>query len=117
MNPFWEQYLSYLKTHALACVLVFFIGRSLRRAIGAESEKRRIHGRYVFWWAFGTFAIGGPLGPLLFKVELGFGSDGFGWFCLLLGWLIGMIHGAIVLAFRPSRSQANNRVGPMQNEE
>ncbi len=100
MSPFWESCLSYLHAHALACVLVFFIGRSLRKSIGAESEKRRIRGRYVFWWTFGVFAIGGPLGPLLFKVELGFGSDGFSGFCLLLGWLIGSLHGAIVLALR-----------------
>ncbi len=117
MNPFWEQYLSYLQTHALACVLVFFIGRSLRRSIGAESEKRRIHGGYVFWWTFWTFAFGGPLGPLVATADLPYGAIGFGWFCLLLGWVIGTIHGAIVLAFRPSRTQADNRVGPMQNGE
>ena len=109
MSPFWEQYLSYLQAHALACVIVYFVGRSLRWAIGAESERRRIHGRYVFWWTFGTFAIGGPLGPLVFKVEMLFGAAGFGWFCLLVGWLIGMIHGAIVLAFRKGDEPVNSR--------
>lgn len=98
MSPFWEHYLSYLKTHALACVIVFFVARSLRKSIGAESKRRRTHGRYVFWWTFGAFAIGGPLGPLVTTADLPNGAAGFAWFCLILGWVIGSIHGAIVLA-------------------
>ncbi|AWM37245.1 hypothetical protein GobsT_48110 [Gemmata obscuriglobus] len=96
-----EAYLSYLGDHAVMTAMVFFVGRALRRGIGAESEARRIHGRYVFWWAVGAVAVGGPLGPLVAGADLPNGAIGFDLFCLLGGLLAGTLHGAIVLAVRP----------------
>ena len=90
---------SFLVNHAVLTVIVFVIGLALQRGIGAGSEKRRTHGRYVFWWSVGGFAIGGPL-ALLTKADLPLGAAGLANFCLLAGWLVGMVHGAVVLAVR-----------------
>lgn len=77
---------------------MFWIGRSLRRSIGAKSEAKRIHGRYVFWWAVAAYVVGGAFAPLF----AGFsnGALGLANFFLLAGWLVGTIHGAVVLARR-----------------
>ncbi len=97
---------SFLVEHTILTVVVFFVGRALRRGISAGSEARRTHGRYVFWWTVGAFAVGGPL-ALLTGAELPFGAAGMAYFCMLGGWLVGMVHGAVVLVLRrekPSES-------------
>ena len=99
-----DAYLSYLGHHAILTAIVFAVGRAVRRGIGAKSEARRIHGRYVFWWAVGAFAIGGPVGPFLVAADLPNGAGGFAMFCLLGGWMAGTLHGAVVLAAYPTRS-------------
>ncbi len=110
-------YQSYLVDHAIATAVVFAVGRALRRRIGAESEARRTHGRYVFWWAVGAFAVGGPLG-LFLGADLPYGAGGFAGFCLLGGWLVGTLHGAAVFAARPpappgaGRPDAEPRAAP-----
>ena len=95
--------LSFLVNHTIMIVIVFVVGRALQWGIGAGSEKRLTHGRYVLWWSVGSFAVGGPL-ALLTSADLPFGAAGFANFCLLAGWLIGMLHGAVVLAVRRSKS-------------
>lgn len=95
-----KAYLLYLGLHAVLTAIVFAVGRGLRRGIGADSAARRVHGRYVFWWAVGAFAIGGPLGPLVVGADTNEGAIGFAMFCLLGGWLVGTLHGAAVLVGR-----------------
>ncbi|MDY3561865.1 hypothetical protein R5W23_003293 [Gemmata sp. JC673] len=114
-----EAYLSYLGDHAVALAVVFAVGRALRRDIGAKSERHRVHGRYVFWWAVGAFAVGGAVGPWM-GADLPNGAIGFSGFCLLGGWLAGSLHGAVVLAARPGSASRGRtpdaepgRVGPV----
>ena len=95
-----NAYLSYLPDHAVQTAVVFAVGHVLRRRIGAESEARRVSGRYVFWWAVGAFAVGGPLGPVVATADPPYGAAGFAMLCLLGGWLVGTLHGAVVLAVR-----------------
>ena len=54
------MYQEFLFNHAFVTIVVFVIGRALQRGIGAGSETRRVHGKYVLWWSVGGFAIGGP---------------------------------------------------------
>ena len=89
----------YYQSLAIGTLFVFWIGRSLRRSIGAKSEAKRIHGRYVFWWSVGAYAVGGAFAPLIAGYSMG--AFGLANFCLLAGWLVGTTHGAIVLARRP----------------
>lgn len=105
MDAYLDAYWSYLGYHAGATVIFFFVGRALRRNIGAKSEGRRIHGRYVFWWAIGAFAVGGAVGPLLVRGDLPNGGTGIAMFCMLAGWLVGTLHGAVVLALRRSEGR------------
>ena len=105
-------YLSYVVQHSVMTAIVYAVGRALRQGIGAESEARRIHGRYVFWWAVGAFALGGLLGPLLGGADTTTGAGVFAMFCMLCGWLVGSVHGAVVLAarhFRPERTSMSRR--------
>lgn len=104
-----DAYLAYLGKHAVLTAFVFWFGRSLQRTIAAGSEDRRLHGQYVFWWALGAFAVGGPMGPFLVGADLPNGAMGFSMFCLLGGWLIGTLHGAVALDSRrsaPTKSDA-----------
>jgi hypothetical protein len=103
-----EAFLTYLGYHTAFTVLFFLLGRAIRRAIGAKSEARRIHGRYVFWWSVGAFAIAGPLGPLVAGADAPNGAMGFAMFCFLGGWLVGCIHGAVVLAVQPPPQDAGD---------
>ena len=96
-----EHLREYFRQLAMMTLLVFWIGRSLRRSIGAKSEAKRVHGRYVFWWSFGAFVVGGVTAPLI--ADSSMGAIGFANFCLLGGWLVGTVHGAIVLARRAPR--------------
>ena len=98
-----KMYQEFLFNHAFVTIVVFVIGRALQRGIGAGSETRRIHGKYVLWWSVGGFAIGGPL-ALITRADLPLGAAGFACFCLLAGWLIGTLHGAVVLARRRAKT-------------
>ena len=87
--------------------IVFAVGWQLKRAIGRGSETRRIHGEYVFWWTTGGYAAGWLI-ALLISVDNEGGMSGAAGFCLLIGWMIGMVHGGLVLATRRADS-ANDR--------
>lgn len=102
------EYGVYLSQHAFLTTIVFAAGYVMQRIIGAKSEARRIHGRYVFWWAIGAFALGGPLGLVLGVAEPPFGVFGFAMVCLLGGWLVGTLHGAFVLGDSPPGSLSTN---------
>jgi hypothetical protein len=98
-----ESFRTWLPTHLFATAVVFVVGSILRRHIGRKSPSRRLHGKFVFWWALGGYFVGG----LLFwntdeEVET-FEATGTALFGMLAGWLIGTLHGAIVLLIRRFR--------------
>lgn len=85
---------------------VLCIGFGCLQAIGRTSLQRRRHGRYVLgWMVFGSIAAGlvGVMyldGIRYYPFEADVGAAGFG---LLAGWLVGMIHGGLVLWLFPAR--------------
>jgi hypothetical protein len=101
-----DEYLSFLIDHAIMTLVVFAIGHALWRGIGASSEVRRSHGRYVLGWCVGGYFLGGLLGPFVAGAETPTGATGFAGFCLLAGWVIGTLHGAVALAVRRTRAPA-----------
>jgi hypothetical protein len=88
------------KEHAVMSVIVGLIAYSLWRNIGKDSAGRRLHGKYVMVWTVAGFVSGGVIVPYVWNAELGQGAIGGCWLLMLAGWLIGMIHGAIVLLHR-----------------
>ena len=80
------------------------IGLQLLRAIGRSSPARRRHGRFVLGWMLAGWLIGGAVGVWMiaycggYPGEADAGMAGFG---LLIGWVVGMVHGGVVLAFWP----------------
>ena len=81
----------------IGLVLLYFIGRS--------SPSRRRHGAYVLAWMIaGWFLAGLAAVPYVDGVrywpgEADLGAAGFG---MLAGWVVGMIHGALVLWLWPT---------------
>ena len=94
-----HTYTEYLLNHAIMTAIFFGIGKLMQRSIGAKSEARRTHGRYVFRWMIGSFGLGGALAPLF--ADGPYGPGGFAMFCMLCGWVIGMIHGGLMILFKP----------------
>ena len=93
----------YYLMHAVLSTGYFFAGRWMALRIRVGSEGRRVHGVFVFWWTWLGFTLGGIIAPLA-----GWGSGPMGWngmagFSLLAGWVIGMLHGGLVLAVRRFR--------------
>jgi hypothetical protein len=99
MDAFTTALLTYIWQHAVFTCLLFFVGRRLQRWIGAESESRRIHGQYVFWWSLAGFSLGGPILVFLLRADES-GTMGADMFGFLGGWLVGTINGAAVLLMR-----------------
>ena len=64
---------------------------------------RRLHGRFVLGWMIAGWAVGGCVGVILldnkryFLGETDVGLAGTG---LLAGWIVGMIHGGVVVWWR-----------------
>jgi hypothetical protein len=85
------------KEYAILSVIVALIAYSLWRSIGKDSVKRRLHGKYVMVWTVSGFVSGGVFAPYVMHADLGMGAIGGCWFLMLLGWLIGMVHGGIAL--------------------
>lgn len=85
--------------------LIYLIGRVLQKLIG-DNPKRRRHGKYVFWWMFGGYLCGAALGVCIID-NIRFyereADGGLAFTGLLLGWVIGMIHGGMALAFWPEK--------------
>jgi len=83
----------------IGLVLLYFIGRS--------SPWRRRHGTYVLAWMIaGWFLAGLAAVPYVDGVrywpgEADLGAAGFG---MLAGWIVGMIHGALVLWLWPTKN-------------
>ena len=86
--------------------LVLWIGLALLRSIGKSSPTRKRHGKFVLGWMLGGWVVGGAYGVCLidndryYPGEADAGMAGFG---LLIGWVVGMIHGGIVLAVWPHK--------------
>ena len=84
--------------------LVFGVGLVLLRAIGRSAPARRRHGRFVLGWMLAGWIVGGAYGVSIidnhmhYPGEADAGMAGFG---LLLGWVVGMAHGAVALAVWP----------------
>jgi len=85
----------------LLTAAVVGFGRLLLRAIGKSSPVRRRHGQFVLAWMLGGWIVGvGFTSWEIFYTNDRVGKDevvlpAFG---LLVGWAIGMIHGAIAIA-------------------
>jgi hypothetical protein len=86
--------------------LMFGVGLVLLRGIGQSSPGRRRHGKFVFGWMLGGWLVGTALGVCMIdnqsyhRNEADVGMAGFG---LLMGWLVGMIHGGVVLIMSPNK--------------
>ena len=91
----------------LCAGLVLWIGLVLLRAISKSSPARRRHGRFVLGWMLAGWLVGAAIGVCIidndryFPYEADVGMAGFG---LLIGWVVGMIHGCIVLAVSPGKT-------------
>jgi hypothetical protein len=85
--------------------LILWIGFSLLRAIGKSSPARRRRGKFVLAWLVGGWLVGSAIGVCVidnqnyYRNEADTGIAGFG---LLIGWVVGMIHGGIMLAVSPT---------------
>ena len=82
---------------------VLWIGLRLLGAIGKSSPSRRRHGKFVLGWMLAGWLVGGAIGVYIldgnhYPGEADVGMAGFG---LLAGWVIGMVHGGVVLAMWP----------------
>jgi len=88
-------------------VVILCIGLALLYAIGRSSPQRRRHGKYVVAWmvigwiAAGLVGVSYLDGVRYYPNEADIGAAGFG---MLAGWLVGMIHGGLVLWLRPVRN-------------
>jgi hypothetical protein len=92
----------------LGCIsaagLILLIGLGLLKVIGKSSITRRRHGKFVLSWVIAGWLLGGMIGVSIADNagyclgEVDVGMAGFG---LLIGWAVGMVHGAIVIASRP----------------
>ena len=100
MTP-WDHFLTGFAVCVVCTLGVAVVGHFLLGAIGEGSVARRVHGRYVYRWAVVGVAASGPLLPFADPDVGAF----FGWpmFCLLAGWLVGTIHGGLVLGVRTLR--------------
>jgi hypothetical protein len=82
-------------------------GLLLLYSIGRTSPQRRRHGKYVLAWMVIGWISAGLVGVWYldgvryYPFEADFGAAGFG---LLAGWLVGMIHGGLVLWLWPARN-------------
>ena len=89
-----------------AAVVFLLVGLALLYLIGRSSPKRRRHGTYVVVWMIaGWLAAGLASLPFLDGVrywpgEADIGAAGFG---MLAGWVVGMIHGALVIWLWPTK--------------
>jgi prolipoprotein diacylglyceryltransferase len=86
--------------------LILWIGLALLRSIGKSSPTRHRHGKFVLTWMLGGWLIGAAVGVCIidndhyYPNEADAGMAGFG---LLLGWVVGMIHGGVALAVSPTK--------------
>ncbi len=77
---------------------VFLIGRAILRSMRAKGQHRRaFHGWFVLAWML----LGGFLGMALgaFVGDSPYAAGGLFGFGLLGGWVIGMVHGLVMLPF------------------
>ncbi|MEM1226295.1 MAG: hypothetical protein AAGJ40_11395 [Planctomycetota bacterium] len=80
--------------------LIFGIATLLHQAISKNDERKRIQGGPIRWWVTGLYSIGAAAGALLadnrqyYMHEIVGGLGGFG---ILIGLLVGHIHGGIRL--------------------
>ena len=87
--------------------IVLSIGLALLRAIGRSSAARRRLGWFVLGWMLAGFLIGGAYGVCLIDNNVYYPGEadfGMAWFGMLLGWVVGIIHGGVVLAFWPRKT-------------
>ncbi len=98
-----DEYLTFLPAHAVNTAIVFVAGWFIKRGVGRRSEARRVHGEFVYWWAAGGYLAGGLLSPLT-GADGPMGMAGTAGFSLLAGWLVGTVHGALVLLWRRSNT-------------
>lgn len=103
-----HTYTEYLLNHAIMTAIFFGVGKVMQRSIGAKSEARREHGRYVFRWMIGSFGLGGALAPLF--ADGPYGPGGFAMFCMLCGWVIGMIHGGLMMCTDPKDDSIQSEI-------
>jgi hypothetical protein len=110
----------------LVAGLVLWVGLLLLRAIGKRSPVRRQHGRFVLGWMLAGWLVGGAIGVSILDNVIylpGEADAGLAGFGMLTGWIVGMIHGGLVLAFRSGRqaeptaaSETVDSIGPSKPE-
>lgn len=86
--------------------LVLWVGLVLLRAIGKSSAARRRHGKFVLGWMLAGWLAGAAVGVCIIdnaRYYPGEADAGLAWFGLLIGWVVGMVHGGIVLAVCPEK--------------
>lgn len=89
----------------IACLLII-AGLGLLHVIGRKSQSRHRHGVYVLAWMSAGWLIAGLAAvPYLDGVRYWPGEADLGAACfgMLAGWVIGSIHGSLVLWFWPQQ--------------
>lgn len=105
----WADRLQSAGSLLLLAGLVLWIGLVLLRAIGRSSPARRQHGRFVLGWMLAGWLVGGAYGVYLIDNDRyypGEADGGWAGLGLLLGWVVGMVHGVVVLAVWPRSPDA-----------
>ena len=88
---------------SLGLLCVGVVGLILLRLIGKRSAARRLHGQYVLGWMTVGWIVGSCVGVYLIGFPgylSGEADTGCAGAALLVGWAIGMVHGAIALRRR-----------------
>jgi hypothetical protein len=81
-------------------IIIVAAGLLLLARTGRSSPARLILGRYILGWMIAGWVVGGCIGVSLLDnqqyrpAEADVGFAGFG---LLAGWLVGSVHGALVV--------------------
>lgn len=92
---------------ALMGCIIFVVARSLHLAISRDDERKRIQGTPIIHWVTVCYFVGAIWGCVIadnvsyYTHEVVGGMGGFG---ILVGWVIGMGHGFVRLAFDRSRT-------------
>jgi heme/copper-type cytochrome/quinol oxidase subunit 2 len=97
--------------------LIVWGGWRWKEAIGKDSPKRRRHGQFVYIWMISGWITGvvwglllGVWGLLVMNSHNPIANSMalMAWMGLLLGWVVGMIHGAIVVFVESKRKPSED---------
>lgn len=98
--------------------VILWIGLALLRPIGRSSPARRRHGKYVLGWMLAGWLGGAGYGVCIIDNQSFYANMAdvsMAAFGMLLGWVVGMIHGGIVLALSPHQAEVRNDASTPRN--